>query len=181
MEKRSKLSLDEFDTLKSYLDINAEFLGKKEMKSYLFRKPTFLRIRLIAGKNTAEITEKGGDYAQVGRLENEEELSLDKLPEYLNTLKKQGYTECSLIHTTRQSYQMNGLKVELNDIDYLGLIVEIEALTEDEDKIPLLNSQIKKTMQELKLKELDASKYQSMMNSMYLQTLKNIKDQTFSI
>lgn len=65
VEKRSKLSKSEFERVKNYLDENTTFLGKKEMISYLFQQPTFLRIRLIKGNNKVLITEKVGEYTEV--------------------------------------------------------------------------------------------------------------------
>ncbi|MFW5853402.1 MAG: CYTH domain-containing protein [Patescibacteria group bacterium] len=182
VEKRSKLSnQEEFDRVKSYLDDNAKFLGRKEMKSYLFQEPTFLRIRLISGNDSALITEKTGDYSEAGRPEKEHKISIEEIPAFVDEKNHQGYQRCSLVHTTRYSYKLNGLKVELNDIDYLGFIVEVEALTEDESEIPFLETQIRKTMKELQLQELDSKTYQSMMSSMYAETLKSVSEHTFII
>lgn len=182
VEKRSKLpNQQEFDRVKSYLDEHAEFLGKKEMKSYLFQAPTFLRIRLISGSDSALITEKAGDYSEAGRPEKEHSIPLEEISKFVFKKKSQGYQRCSLVHTTRYSYRLKGLKVELNEIDYLGQIVEIEALTEDKSKIPYLESKIRKMMTELKLKELDPKQYQEMMTAMYSQTLKPVSEHAFLI
>lgn len=179
VEKRSKLSNQaEFNRVKSYLDDKAEFLGRKEMKSFLFQKPTFLRIRLISGDNSALITEKIGEYTDAGRPEKEHEILLEKLPAFVDKKSDQGYRRCSLVHTTRYSYRLNGLKVELNDIDCLGLIVEVEALTEDESEISTLEAQIRKTMKELQIQELDPKLFQEMMSSMYAETIKPVSEYT---
>ena len=146
VEKRSKLNLAEFNRIKDFLDNNAKFLGKKEMKSYLFQKPTFLRIRLIAGKDSALITEKVGEYSKAGRPEKEHTLPIKELTSFVNEKNTEGYEKCSLVHTTRYSYELNGLKIELNDIDYLGLIVEVEVLTEDKSEIPFLENKIRETL-----------------------------------
>jgi len=84
-------------------------------------------------------------------------------------------TDC----TTWYSYKLKGLKVELNKIDYLGLIVEIEALTNNKSKISSLEKNIRKTMKELQLKELDPNEYQRMMDVMYSKTLKPLPKHTF--
>jgi len=182
VEKRSKLSDQmEFDRVKNYLEGQAEFLGRKEMKSFLFRTPTFLRIRLVRGDDKVLITEKTGEYTEAGRLETEYKIPLETLPEFVNKKAKEGYQSCSLVHTTRNSYLLNGLKVELNTIDHLGLIIEIEALTENETEVPSLESEIGKTMVELQLKELDPKKYQEMMTAMYSETLKPVSEHDFRI
>lgn len=182
VEKRSKLAnQDDFEKLKLYLDKNANFLGKKEMKSYLFQEPTFLRIRLVSGQENALITEKTGEYTDAGRPEHEFDIPLTELTAFVSQKETEGYKSCSLVHTTRYTYKLNNLKVELNDIDYLGLIVEVEALTEDELEIPNIEKEILATMEELNLKELDPTEYQNMMTSMYSQTLKNVGEHSFII
>ncbi len=181
VEKRSRLSKPDFDRIKNYLEKNAVFLGKKEMKSYLFQRPTFLRIRLITGNNNALITEKTGEYSEAGRPEKEYEIPLQKLPAFVKTKKEEGYKQCSLVHTTRYSYRLNGLKVELNEIDYLGLIIEVEAMTENKDEIPLLEKKIRHTMKELQLEELAPDEYQKMMTAIYSETLKPIEMHSFKI
>ncbi|MCR4327027.1 MAG: CYTH domain-containing protein [Nanoarchaeota archaeon] len=182
VEKRSKLKeKSEFERVKNYLDNNAEFLGKKEMKSYLYQKPTFLRIRLIAGENEALITEKVGEYTEVARPEKEYNLPISKINEFVSLKDREGYETCSLLHTTRYSYKLNGFKVELNEIDYLGLIVEIEAITENQKEIPTIEEKIKKIMKKLNLEELNPKEYQKMMDYMYSQTLKSISEHEFKL
>lgn len=180
VEKRSKLSKSEFERVKNYLDENTTFLGKKEMISYLFQQPTFLRIRLIKGNNKVLITEKVGEYTEVGRPEKEYEIALSKLPSFARMKKKQGYNRCSCVSTTRYSYKLNELKVELNEIEHLGLIVEIEAMTENKADIQSLENKITKTMKKLQLEELRPTEYQRMMTKMYAKTLKPLSDQIFT-
>lgn len=182
VEKRSKLEgKSEFDRIKKYLENHAEFLGKKEMKSYLYQKPTFLRIRLISGKKEAIITEKTGDYNQAGRPEEEHNIPISKVNEFVKQKEKEGYSDCSLVHTTRRSYRLNGLNIELNEIDYLGLIVEVEALTKNKSDVPFLETKIREAMKELKIKELNPNEYQRMINYMYVQTLKHVTEHNFLI
>ena len=181
VEKRSKLSSqEEYDRVKCYLDGNCEFLGKKEMKSYLFQEPTFLRIRLVAGSDSVIITEKTGEYTDAARPEKEYEISLENLLDFVDEKSNQGYRRCSLVHTTRYSYRLHGLKVELNTVDYLGLIVEVEALTESESEILNLENKVREVMKELQLLELDPIVYQGMMSAMYAETLKPVLEHEFT-
>ncbi len=83
IEKRSKLSIKEFNKLKLFLDKNAKYLGFKEMKSFLFQKPTFLRIRLIKGSYHVIITEKIGSYNDPARFEKEKKNSFKDLSEFI--------------------------------------------------------------------------------------------------
>lgn len=94
--------------------------------------------------------------------------------------KKQGYNRCSCVSTTRYSYKLNELKVELNQIEHLGLIVEIEAMTENKADIQSLENKITKTMKKLQLEELSPTEYQRMMTKMYAKTLKPLSDQIFT-
>ncbi|HLC33221.1 MAG TPA: CYTH domain-containing protein [Candidatus Nanoarchaeia archaeon] len=179
VELRSRLESTKFQELKSWLDEQADFLGESRMKSYLFREPTFLRIRLIKGKKAAIITEKTGSYAQVGRREEEFEIPRKNLPDFVKEKEKQGYTRCSLAQTVRFSYRLNGLKVELNK-NNLGLIVEIEALTQDEKEVPLLKEKISSCMKKLNLKELTPAEYQKLMDDLYAKTLKPVARYRFA-
>lgn len=114
MKKRSKLSNKRaFDEVRNRLKKCAKFLGKKEMKSYLFQEPTPLRIRLIKGSNEVLITEKSGSYSDAGRLESGYKIPLDELPMFVAKKLGEGYAKCSLFHTERLSYQLKGLMVEL--------------------------------------------------------------------
>ena len=177
IEKRSALNKTQFEKLKKYLDKHAESLGTQEMKSYLFREPTFLRIRIVDQKIT--ITEKIGSYDQAVRREEEYELDSAKLPAFVEEKKHNGYTHCSLVHTIRTTYKIDELKVELNQIDHLGLIVEIEAMTAHAEEIDTLTKEIDACMKKLDLKELDTQEYQEMMTKMYAQTLKPVEHQSF--
>ncbi|MFH1501163.1 MAG: CYTH domain-containing protein [archaeon] len=182
VEKRSLLKNEqEFQKLKKYLDSNAEFLVVKEMVSFLFREPNYLRIRLIRGNDKAVITIKEGEYTDAARKEVEEEVNINKLDKYIQRITKEGYSSCSEVRTQRYSYRLDGLNVELNRIDYLGLIIEIEALTDDESKVLDLEKKIWRLMKKLKLAELSGETYQQMLNSMYSKTLKRISEHSFRI
>lgn len=180
VELRSKISEQRFNSLKGWLDKHADFLGEMKMKSYLFPKPSFLRIRFMEGKNTALVTEKTSSYSEAGRIEKEFEIPNAEVAKFVKEKTKQGYSECSLAKTIRFSYKFNGLKVELNK-NNLGLIVEIEAITKNKKEIPVLQNKIRTIMKKVKLKELSPSKYQEMMNELYAKTLKPITKYKFAI
>jgi len=180
VEKRSLLKSEkEFEIVKAYLDTKAEPLGITELKSYLFRAPTFLRIRLTKGSNMALITDKTDKYTNPARKEDEKEIPIEELPAFVQRISVKGYHKCSEIKTNRASYKLNGVKVELNRIDHLGLIVEVEALTEDKSQIPRLEEMITQTFKQLQITELNAEKYQAMMDAMYAKTLKATSKHSF--
>ena len=180
IEKRSLLNKKQFEELKNYLDKNTKFNNQTEMKSFLFQEPNFLRIRIVKGNNIVFITTKSGNYNDIARKEINIKVKKDEFDYYLNKLIKQGYTECSLVKTKRKTYTIDKIKIELNEIDYLGLIVEVEATTEDKSKINELEQRVINIMEKLSLKKLPADKYQNMMDKMYSKTLKSVNEQIFS-
>lgn len=167
VEKRSKVSLQEFRRVKKFLRKNSRYLGRERMISFLFNEPTYLRIRIIKGKNKAVLTYKSGSYKHKARKELDKEINKSELKKLIVILKNVGYKKCVSKKTERESYKFNGLKVELNKIESLGLIIEIEAITNKKSEISRLNKKIEETMKFLKLKELHYSVYQKMLNKIY--------------
>jgi predicted adenylyl cyclase CyaB len=175
IEKRSKLnSKEEFEKLKEFLDKNSEFLGKKNMIAMLFRKPDYLRIRKENDKIV--ITHKAGGYFDKARRETEFEIKQEELQDFINKKEKEGYKEYAEIKKERYSYLYKDLHVELNMVENMGLIVEVEAVTDKEEKIDELNEKISKTIKELRLEELSPKKYKEMMDSLYQKALKTVRD-----
>ena len=146
-------------------------------KSFLFSKPSYLRIRIVRGKDSAEVTIKKGTYEDVAREEKTEFVKLVALKDYVAKLLKQGYESCACVKTENQDYIVDGLKVSFNVIEELGRIVEIEGLTEDEGEVGNINEQIVFLMGELGLEELGVGDYQKMMDKMYKKTTKPIFEQ----
>jgi len=180
IEKRSLLSKKQFETLKNYLDKNAKFNNQTDIKSFLFQKPNFLRIRLIKDNDIIIITTKSGNYNDIARKETNIKIKKNEFDNCLKKLIEQGYNKCSLLNTKRITYEIEKIKVELNEIDYFGLIVEVEATTEDKGKINELKQEVINIMNKLNLKELPSNTYQEMMNKMYSKTLKSVNEQNFS-
>jgi len=171
IERRALLTKQEFERVKAYLDENARFLGRRTFASYLFREPGFLRIRIENKQVT--ITEKAGDYEDIGREERNTKIKYEKLREYLARIYKEGFKRCAEVSTERYSYEFSGVNVELNNISSLGLIAEIEALTEDEAKRNSLDKKIKETIRILGLKELPVVRYKKIMAKIYDNASKN--------
>jgi adenylate cyclase class 2 len=180
VEKRSLLPDEkEFERVKKYLDGYGKFLGKKELKSFLFLKPTYLRIRLVKGSNNVIITEKIGEVTDPARKEHEREIPNEELAGFLKDIFEKGYDKGVEFSTERYSYELGDLRVELDKISVLGLIVEVEALTEDEDEIPELENKIIKVLEQLGVKELDPREYKKMIRKEYERNLKKISEYMF--
>ncbi|MBT5022152.1 CYTH domain-containing protein [Candidatus Woesearchaeota archaeon] len=180
IEKRSLLTNEaEFERVKKWLDSNAIFVDSKNMVSYLFREPYFLRIRVFEGKDFFVVTHKSGDYNDVAREETETQESLCNLNDLILDLKTKGFDKCSRIKTERLTYSFKGLKIELNKIDFLGMIVEVEALTNDASKIDEFERVVIDVLELLGLDELNADIYQKMMDNMYIKSLISVEEQKF--
>jgi len=180
IEIRSLLkNQEEFNQVKAYLDKNAKFLGKKHLKSFLFLKPYHLRIRFVRGNNHIIITKKIGEFTDSARREIENKISLNQLPLFVEKIKKQGFDECAEFETIRYVYELDGLRVELNKIDLLGLIVEVEALTNNEKEIPEYEDKIRNIINKLNIKELEPEKYKELVLKAYNKALKNIEEHSF--
>jgi predicted adenylyl cyclase CyaB len=181
IEKRSRIYDEQkFLDLKGRLNKKLKFIGEKTLTTFLFRKPSFIRIRLTEGDNTFIITEKTGDYADKAREEKNIELPLNEIGEYISKLKTAGYDECTKLKTQRFAYQYNDdIKIELNIIDYLGMMVEVEAVTENEERVDELEGKVREIFKELNLEILDAETYQKMMDETYLKATKAVAEQEF--
>lgn len=181
VEKRARFkSMRNFNDCKRYLYRNAKCLGSREFVSFLFRKPFYVRIRLTKGRPTAMVTHKLGGYSDKAREETEFGLDRRQLKNFVGFLKSVGFKECASCRTTGFSYKLNGLRIDLNRISHLGLIIEVEALTDKRRKIDGLISEIDEVLGLLGLEELDSDTYQKMMDGMYNKTLKSISERSFT-
>ncbi len=174
IEKRALLSKVEFKSCREKVAKLGKYVDRFSFKSFLFCEPEYLRIRIVKGKLEAEVTKKIGNYNDTAREELNEFVKLSKLRKYISQIKKQRFTECVSIQTESEVYQFNGVSVQFNDIEFLGRIIEVEALTEDEKEIPRLKKEVTETMKLLGLKELNAKTYQKMMNEMYVKRMKPV-------
>lgn len=182
IEKRSLFtSKEEFDRCKENVAKQGKHLDTFVYKSFLFRKPEYLRIRIVKGEPEATITKKIGTYQDPARKEINKQINLSELKSFLEEIKSKGFEECVCVETESNAYEVDGSRIEFTIMTYLGMIVEVEALTENETEIPLLRNKIDEIMKKFKLKELDADAYQKMMDLMYEKGLKPISEQEFSI
>ncbi len=182
VEKRSLLKdKKEFQRVKAYLDKETKSLGKKEMKSYLFEDKNGPRIRLIKGKDSALITEKSGSIHDKARKEINFKIEYKDLPAYLDKIYKKGYNKCAEIKTIRYSYELEGVTIDLNEISFMGLIVEVELLIEKESDKDKAEIRLNKMLNTLGLIELSTLDYEKILNKAILDNLKDLKEHSFII
>jgi len=171
----------DFDKCHKYVKTHGKLVGKYVFKSFLFKEPEYLRIRITKGKRFAEITKKYGTYKYAARKEENSKVELSKIKKYLNEIRKECFERCVCFKTISQAYELEGLRVDFNNITYLGMIVEVEALTENKKKIPALKRKVSALMKKLKLHELKPEYYQKMMNNAQVKGTKPISRQNFPI
>jgi predicted adenylyl cyclase CyaB len=180
IERRSKLnSEEEFDKVKSLLEEKTEFVGKKEMKSFLFRQPHYMRIRIIKGEDNVIITHKSDTLPNNARREIEFTLNYKELSKFFELMKIFGFKECACFNTLRFSYSFNGLNVDLNRIDHLGLMVEIEGITENEEEVAELDNNILSALKDLGLKELPLADYSELLKKAHSKSMKSVYEISF--
>ncbi len=180
VEKRSKLTRAQYARLQSHLDTHATFLGEKRLDSFLFRKPSYLRIRLSSDDPNVYITEKTGTYADAARFEKDTKIKRAALPGFVDKLQKRGFQECVPVITYRRTYILDGLKMELNRINYLGLILEVEVVTNKKSAVLQLEQKVSLMLTRLRVKELPANIYQGMLDRNYRDHLVDIRKISFA-
>jgi len=181
IEKRALFeNKNEFDDFIKKVTEQAEFVDKYVYKSFLFKKPEFIRIRITKDSEKVEITRKEGDYNSPTRKEINEYINIIDLPKYVEDIEERGFSECVCVKTESMTYKADGLTIALNTISNMGRIVEVEALTDNEEDVPKLEQQVSNMMDKLNLKELDPKIYQGMMDKLYSQ-VSDISKQDFSI
>lgn len=171
----------DFDKCQKYVKTHGRLVSKYIFKSFLFKEPVYLRIRIVKGKSYAEITKKYGTYKDAARKEENSKVKLSKIKKYLKEIKKEGFGRCVCFKTISNAYELEGLRVDFNNITYLGRIVEVEALTENKKEISHLNNKVSALMKKLNLHELKPEIYQKMMKNAHVKGTKPISKQNFSI
>ncbi|NTV23591.1 MAG: CYTH domain-containing protein [Nanoarchaeota archaeon] len=156
------LQKEEKDAIMERLSIDAKYIGSKIMHSFIFQAPNYLRVRLSEHKIT--VTHKSGEPGDIARKETDLTLADEQLIPFLSLLEALGYVSCTHVMTKRDTFIMDGLTVETNEIDGLGFFAEIEGLTENKDEVNSIIQGIDRLKSRLRLEEVDKSKYKSLLN-----------------
>jgi len=175
VEKRSHLKNDEeYKKCKDWLDNKAKLFESSGIVTYLFQKPTYLRIRYKENSEELVLTHKSGNYHDPARKETEVTMKRDQLSQLIELLKSLDYRRAAYMDSQSMSYKYKEFRVDLTTYDYLGHIVEVELLTEDKSKVIELERSVLKVLHEMDLQELDADVYQKMLDKMYKKAEKEI-------
>ncbi|MFH1210983.1 MAG: CYTH domain-containing protein [archaeon] len=181
IEKRARVTPQEIGRCMKFLEEQGQYFGEKEMKTFLFMNPIYLRVRLIKNQDEVLVTNKQGGYEDKARKETQIDLPYKQLKPFIQLMQLLGFKECASWNTQREFYRLNGLNVEMSKSEHLGNILEVEALTTQQIDIGKLEKKVRDTLRILKLKEIDAKEYQKMMDELYKKTLKPISQHSFTI
>jgi predicted adenylyl cyclase CyaB len=170
IEKRALLTKEKYDQLLQKFSHKRE-PEHKLMHTYLFREPKYVRVRAIEGQRDVIITKKTGTENKYARIEEEKRISVLEAKDYLSFLKTKGFKECAYVKTDRYSFNFDGINYEINDITHLGLILEVESITDDQTQVEQLSEKISEIIADLDLEELSLEDYQKMLDKMYAQAM----------
>ena len=144
VEIEAKMAVDGLDGVRARLkDAGAEFVGRfLETNVFLDTEDRSLLaadegLRMRANRNVETgrseyiITYKGP--RQLGPLKSREEveLTVSSGPDAVTLLERLGYTTVISFEKRRESYRLAGCKIELDEMPYLGMFVEVEGPTEE--------------------------------------------------
>ena len=182
IEKRSLFkSKSDFIKCREKIAKQSKYLKKYVFKTFLFREPKYLRIRITKGNPKIMITRKIGNHKDTIREEINTLIKPSELKPLLEKLNQEGFKKCVSVKTVSYAYKFDDLRIDFNSITSLGNIVEIEALTRNKKEIPIMEAKIIETMKKFDLKELNPKKYQKMINEIYDEEIKPVIKQKFYI
>ncbi|MBU0879519.1 MAG: CYTH domain-containing protein [Patescibacteria group bacterium] len=149
-----------------------------EIKTFLFRNPNgYDRIRILKDSKRGVLTKKIGSYANKAREEINRDFSLDEVDDIILELKSKGSTECSYLGSTGHAFSgLGSQKLYLSKHEHLGNFLEVEAITKKQSEIKEIHRTVSKTLTDLNLQELSATKYQIMMDQMCAKTLRPVSE-----
>ena len=169
VEKRASIKTREnLELLKNKLSKLAKLKNEFSAKTWLYREPHYIRLRDCSDKEAIIITVKKGTYNSLAREEYEIEIKKEDANTFKKILESFGFRNPVYIETKSTVYENNNFSYQITESKQLGIILEIEKITSDENKIKQISEKIGKELQSLGLEELPAETYQKMIDAMYM-------------
>lgn len=163
VEKRSLFAnINEFNNCRQFLLDNALFVKEENFDSFLFKVPSYLRLRVKQGEDFSLVTYKGNTDFEGARKEIELKLDHNQMLKFSEILVNIGYKKCAVFTTRRLIFKYEGLEIQLNDIENLGLILEAEIMTDLESEIISSLNKIDEIFKLLKIEELSLDNYKKL-------------------
>ena len=134
--------------------LGAERLSVETMEDVYYRrrdvdfKQTDEALRLrIRAEGAAELTYKGPRMRTSSAKAREElSISLDNALSARRILERLGFSELMSVRKTRATYQLDVVRIDVDDVERLGQFVELEVLTEDVVKGERLLEEMRKAL-----------------------------------
>ncbi|MFH1643875.1 MAG: class IV adenylate cyclase [bacterium] len=142
IEIKIQINSEQLKLLKSWLDINAKFVGQLEHEEYYLDNPNdsflftapqgykdahkYFRVRLTSNGDSACF--KSFYFDENGKATHcdETEIKLVDGKKTLQLLKEIGFTDQTLMHKVRKTFIVDGYEIVIDDVKNLGVFVEIE-------------------------------------------------------
>ena len=150
-EVEIKAKIKNFNEIKENL-IKLGAIKKKLiiMDDYYFKHPNkdfgktdeALRIRITDEKKY--LTYKGPKLDEITKTREEIEIEIQEPEKFKVILKKLGFIEVPKISKKREIYEINKIKICLDDVQFIGKFIELEIeVNDEEDRIKKVNELIK--------------------------------------
>jgi len=143
VEIEAKIKVDTLAPTRAKLEsANAEFVGDAVETNAIFdtedrsllAEDKGLRVRTArdakSGKETCTVTYKGPRKHSALKSREETEMKVESFSAAIQLLRQLGFTQILSFEKRRQSWELGGCKVELDELPHLGCFVEIEGATE---------------------------------------------------
>ncbi|WP_456367844.1 class IV adenylate cyclase [Thermococcus sp.] len=119
-----------------------------------------IRIRRFNGHFEAFLTYKGPKIDSLSKTREEIEVPIEDPDAHARILEALGFTEVLTVEKVREKYYVEkGITLTLDEVEGLGKFVEIEAMTEDREKVPELVEKLRSMLHELGVKKLERKSY----------------------
>jgi adenylate cyclase class 2 len=148
---------------KALIKLGAKKVSEKTMEDLYFSHPnkdfgkTDEALRLRKMGDEAELTYKGARMASQNTKAREElTLRTDNPLTAQRILERLGFREGYVVRKSRRTYQLDKLRIELDDVDGLGEYVELEVMTESPERSATLLETARK---ELALDKIEPKTY----------------------
>ena len=172
VEKRALLkNISEFNRCRQFLLDSGIFIKEENFKSFLFKDPYYLRLRVKQNDNFSVVAHKANTNYEGVRQEIELKLDSDQTLKFADIINNIGYKKCALISTRRLIFEYQNVSLELNDVENLGLILEAEVITDQETEIISIQNKIDEIFNQLKVEELNLDIYKQMKEKLYTENI----------
>ena len=119
-----------------------------------------IRIRRFNGHFEAFITYKGPKLEESSKTRIEIEVPINDPDAHVRILEALGFREVLTVEKVREKYYVEkGITLALDEVEGLGKFVEVESLTDEEEKVPELVERLKQILREIGVEMFERRSY----------------------